>query len=116
MTTNFRCSASYSHGESNGGSQMESQGTPMFVHMHTPVMYSAPLMAAAPFSSAGRYDMNSPNSGAGNLMGSYGGGQGHHSRILIELPFRRARARKLAARRAARMRKNLKKHHKANKH
>ncbi|RCN25603.1 hypothetical protein ANCCAN_28683 [Ancylostoma caninum] len=98
----------------NGASQMGGQGALMFMHMHTPAMYSAPLMAAAPLSLGGQYGMNSQSSGVDNSMGSYGRGQGRH--ILIELPFRRARARKLAARRAARMHKNLKRHHKANKH
>ncbi|RCN32309.1 hypothetical protein ANCCAN_21890 [Ancylostoma caninum] len=111
-----RSSASYSQGESNEGSQMGGQGAPMFLHMHAPVMYSAPLMAAAPLSAGGQYGMSSPRSGFQNLMGSSARGEGHHSHILLELPFRRARARKLAARRAARMRKNLKKHHKVNKH
>ncbi|EYC27942.1 hypothetical protein Y032_0008g260 [Ancylostoma ceylanicum] len=102
--------ASFLQGGSNGGSQMGGQGAPTFVH--APVMYSAPLMAAAPVSTAVRYDMSSPRSGIRNLVGSYGGEQGHHSHIMLELPFRRARARKLAARRAARMRKNLKKYNK----
>ncbi|RCN41760.1 hypothetical protein ANCCAN_12301 [Ancylostoma caninum] len=110
MITNFRLSASYSQGQPNEGSQMGGQGAPMFMHMHAPVMYSVPLMATAPLS-AGRQDgMSSPRSGFQNLMGSYAGGKGHHSHIFLELPFRRARARKLAAR----MRKNLKKHHKFN--
>ncbi|RCN35172.1 hypothetical protein ANCCAN_18985 [Ancylostoma caninum] len=109
-----RSSSSFPQGDSNGGSELGGQGAPMFMHMHTPVMYSAPLMAAAPLSLGGQYGMNSQNSGAGNSMGSYGRGQGRH--ILIELPFRRARARKVAANRGARMHKNLKRNRKANKH
>ncbi|RCN32308.1 hypothetical protein ANCCAN_21889 [Ancylostoma caninum] len=107
-----RSSASYSQGQSNEASQMGGQGAPMFMHMHAPVMYSASLMAAAPLSAGGQFGMNSPRSGFQNLMGSHAGEQGHRSHILLELPFRRARSRKLAAR----MRKNLKKHHKVNKH
>ncbi|KIH43436.1 hypothetical protein ANCDUO_26557, partial [Ancylostoma duodenale] len=42
--------------------------------------------------------------------------EGHLSDTMMELPFRRARARKLAARKAARMqKKSLKKHRKVNK-
>ncbi|RCN39169.1 hypothetical protein ANCCAN_14894 [Ancylostoma caninum] len=88
----------------------------MFMHMHAPLMYSAPLVAAAPASIGGQYGKNSQSSRVRNLVGSYSTEQGHHTDLLLELPLRRARARKLAARRAARMRKNLKKHHKFNNH
>ncbi|RCN41759.1 hypothetical protein ANCCAN_12300 [Ancylostoma caninum] len=80
--------------------------------MHAPVMYLAPLMAAAPLSAGGQYGINSRRSGLQYLMGSQVGEQAHRSHILVELPFRRTRSRKLAAR----VRRNLKKHHKVNTH
>ncbi|RCN37130.1 hypothetical protein ANCCAN_16972 [Ancylostoma caninum] len=63
-------------------------------------MYSAPLVASVPVSPVVHYDVL----------------EGHLSDTMMELPFRRARARKLAARKAARMhKKSLKKHRKVNK-
>ncbi|EYC11894.1 hypothetical protein Y032_0049g1834 [Ancylostoma ceylanicum] len=73
-------------------------------------------MAAAPVSPVVHYDVYSPRSEVRNLVGSYAREEGHLSDTMLELPFRRARARKLAARRAARMhKKSLKKHRKVNK-
>ncbi|RCN28460.1 hypothetical protein ANCCAN_25796 [Ancylostoma caninum] len=72
--TTQRSFASYPQGDMNGGSQMRGQGALMFMHMHTPAMYSAPLMAAAPLPLGGQYGMNSQSSGVDNSMGSYGRG------------------------------------------
>ncbi|EYC28303.1 hypothetical protein Y032_0008g80 [Ancylostoma ceylanicum] len=99
-----------------GGSQMENQGAPTFMHMHTPMMYSAPLVGKTQVIPLGPDDINSLRSRVRSLVGSYGEEQGHHTDIIFGLPFRKARARKLAARRAARMRKNLRRHRKVNKH
>ncbi|EYC28302.1 hypothetical protein Y032_0008g80 [Ancylostoma ceylanicum] len=111
-----RSSASYPQEDSNGGSQMENQGAPTFMHMHTPMMYSAPLVGKTQVIPLGPDDINSLRSRVRSLVGSYGEEQGHHTDIIFGLPFRKARARKLAARRAARMRKNLRRHRKVNKH
>ncbi|EYC11822.1 hypothetical protein Y032_0049g1794 [Ancylostoma ceylanicum] len=107
--------ASYFLGGSNGESQAGNDEAPQMVQ--TPVMYSAPVMAAVPVSPMVHYDlMQPPRSQVRNLVGSYAKEEGHLSDTTVELPFRRARARKLAARKAARMhKKSLKKHRKVNK-
>ncbi|EYC10026.1 hypothetical protein Y032_0057g2725 [Ancylostoma ceylanicum] len=109
-------------------------------------MYSAPVMTAVPVSPVLHYDVvvrlqfcfdllsdyaralrlatyeivwlfqKPQRSQVRNLVGSYAKEEGHLSDTTLELPFRRARARKLAARKAARKhKKSLKKHHKVNK-
>ncbi|EYC11819.1 hypothetical protein Y032_0049g1792 [Ancylostoma ceylanicum] len=107
--------ASYYLGGSNGESQTENEEAPRM--MQTPVMYSAPVMTAVPVSPVVHYDlMRPPRSQVRNLVGSYAKEEGHLSDTTLELPFQRARARKLAARKAARMhKKSLKKHRKVNK-
>ncbi|EYC11906.1 hypothetical protein Y032_0049g1844 [Ancylostoma ceylanicum] len=110
-----RSSASFSLGGSNGDSQPESEEAPALIH--APVMYSAPLVASMPVSPVVHYDVLKPQrSEVRNLVGSYAREEGHLSDTTLELPFRRARARKLAARKAARMhKKSLRKHRKVNK-
>ncbi|EYC05132.1 hypothetical protein Y032_0084g1794 [Ancylostoma ceylanicum] len=97
-----------------GGSQEEGQETPTLVHI--PVMHASPIVAAAPVSPVVHYGVISPRSEARNLVGSYKREEGHLLDTTINLPFRRAKARKLAARRAARKHKSLRKHRKVNKH
>ncbi|RCN40592.1 hypothetical protein ANCCAN_13457 [Ancylostoma caninum] len=110
----FRTFASFSLGGSNGASQTETEEAPAM--MQAPVMYSAPLVASVPVSPLVHYDVVKPRSQVRNLVGSYAKEEGHLSDTTLELPFRRARARKLAARKAARMhKKNIKKHRKVNK-
>ncbi|RCN41544.1 hypothetical protein ANCCAN_12484 [Ancylostoma caninum] len=76
-------------------------------------MYSAPLVASVPLSPVVHYDVVKPQrSEVRNLVGSYAREEGHLSDTMMELPFRRARARKLAARMH---KKSLKKHRKVNK-
>ncbi|EYC11903.1 hypothetical protein Y032_0049g1842 [Ancylostoma ceylanicum] len=108
-------SASYSLGGLNGDSQTEPEEAPGVVR--PPVMYSAPVMTAVPVSPVLHYDVVKPQrSQVRNLVGSYAREEGHLSDTTLELPFRRARARKLAARKAARKhKKSLKKHRKVNK-
>ncbi|RCN28117.1 hypothetical protein ANCCAN_26145 [Ancylostoma caninum] len=100
-----------------GDSQTETEEAPALIHAHAPVMYSAPLVASVPVSPVVHYDVLKPQrSEVRNLVGSYAREEGHLSDTMMELPFRRARARKLAARKAARMhKKSLKKHRKVNK-
>ncbi|EPB67445.1 hypothetical protein ANCCEY_13470 [Ancylostoma ceylanicum] len=90
----------------HGDSQPEAEEAPTLIH--APVMYSAPLMASMPVSPVVHYDV---------LMHVViVVEEGHLSDTTLELPFRRARARKLTARKAARMhKKSLKKHRKVNK-
>ncbi|EYC05131.1 hypothetical protein Y032_0084g1793 [Ancylostoma ceylanicum] len=120
-----RSTASFSGGNLNGlfanapmsntgGSQEEGQETPTLVHI--PVMHASPVVAAAPISPVVHYGVISPRSEARNLVGSYKREEGHLLDTTINLPFRRAKARKLAARRAARKHKSLRKHRKVNKH
>ncbi|EYC11817.1 hypothetical protein Y032_0049g1790 [Ancylostoma ceylanicum] len=107
-------SASFYLGGSNGDSQTGNEEAPQMGQ--TPVMYSAPVMTAVPVSPVVHYDLMKPRSQVRNLVGSYSKEEGHLSDTTLELPFRRARARKLAARKAARMhKKSLKKHRKVNK-
>ncbi|RCN28470.1 hypothetical protein ANCCAN_25786 [Ancylostoma caninum] len=77
-------------------------------------MHASPVVAAAPVSPVIHYGVISPRSEARNLVGSYTREEGQLLDTTIDLPFRRAR--KLAARKAARKHKNLRKHRKANKH
>ncbi|EYC11896.1 hypothetical protein Y032_0049g1836 [Ancylostoma ceylanicum] len=97
-----------------GGSQEEGQEAPTLVHI--PVMHASPVVAAAPVSPVIHYGMISPRSEARNLVGSYKREEGHLLDTTIDIPLRKARARKLAARRAARKHKSLRKHRKANRH
>ncbi|RCN29457.1 hypothetical protein ANCCAN_24784 [Ancylostoma caninum] len=110
-----KSTAMLSGGNFNGGAQEEEgQQAPTLVHI--PVMHASPVVAAAPISPVLHYGVISPRSEARNLVGSYAKEEGHLLDTTIDLPLRRARARKLAARRAARKHKSLRKHRKANKH
>ncbi|EYC29694.1 hypothetical protein Y032_0006g3129 [Ancylostoma ceylanicum] len=111
----FAIQGSFASFSLGGESQPEAEDTPALIH--APVMYSAPLVASMPVSPVVHYDVLKPQrSEVRNLVGSYAKEEGHLSDTMLELPFRRARARKLAARKAARMhKKSLKKHRKVNK-
>ncbi|RCN25077.1 hypothetical protein ANCCAN_29213 [Ancylostoma caninum] len=97
-----------------GGIQAEDQEAPTLLHV--PVVHASPVLAAAPISPVLHYGVISPRSEARNLVGSYKREEGQLLDTTIDLPFRRARARKLAARKVARKHKSLRKHRKANKH